>query len=135
MNQSLMNHAEEAETRVEVLMKSLEDNQQETASLQKRMSAMQDDFTYILGIGPKVSSILRQAGINTFMKLASTNENRIREILEAENPSLLRLTNPSTWSEQARMASEEDWEGLSAFQNSLKGINHTDIPQLLQAIN
>jgi hypothetical protein len=64
--------------------------------------------------------LLRLAGINTFVKLASADVKRIREILETENPNLLRLTDPSIWPEQARLASEGDWEGLSALQDSLK---------------
>ena len=50
---------------------------------------------------------------------------RIREILEAENPNLLRLTDPSTWPEQARMAADGDWEALSALQNDLKSARRT----------
>ena len=84
------------------------------------MQAMQDDFTHIMGIGPKVSSVLRSAGIKTFTKLASTDIDKITEILEDENPSLLRLTDPSTWSEQARLASEGDWEALTTLQENLK---------------
>jgi len=113
--------AEGAEARVGELEKSLEEMEREAASLKARMRAMQDDFTCIVGIGPKVSSVLRSAGISTFAKLASADVSGIREILEAENPNLLRLTDPSTWPEQARMASEGDWEALSALQDSLKG--------------
>jgi len=107
------NRVEDAETKVEEL-------KQEITSLQARMHAMQDDFTHIMGIGPKVSSVLRFAGINTFAKLASTDINRITEILEDENPNLLRLTDPSTWLDQARLASEGLWEALADLQDSLK---------------
>jgi len=117
--------AEGAEAKVGELEKSLEEQEQETAYLQARIHAMQDDFTHIMGIGPKVSSVLRFAGINTFAKLASADIDKIKEILEDENPSLLRLTDPSTWSEQARLASEEDWEALTALQESLKESRRT----------
>ena len=81
---------------------------------------MQDDFTHIMGIGPKVSSVLRSSGVTTFAKLAATEIDKIMEILEDENPSLLRLTDPSTWSEQANLASEGDWEALAVLQENLK---------------
>ena len=119
-NQASVERAEAAETRVVELENSLEEKKREAASLKARIRAMQDDFTYIDGIGPKVSTVLRLAGIKTFAKLASTEVDKIRDILEKENPSLLRLTDPSTWSEQARLASEEDWEALSELQDSLK---------------
>lgn len=127
MNRDTVSHAEEAETRVEELEKSVEEleksleaKETEVTSLKARMRVMQDDFSCIVGIGPKVSSVLRSAGINTFTKLASADVNKITQILEAENPSLLRLTDPLTWSEQAKLVSEEDWEALSALQESRK---------------
>lgn len=119
-NKASVERAEAAETRVEELESSLEEKKREAASLKARIRAMQDDFTYIDGIGPKVSTVLRLAGIKTFAKLASTDEDKISAILEKENPSLLRLTDPSTWPEQARLASEEDWEALTELQDSLK---------------
>jgi chromosome segregation ATPase len=120
-NQDSMTHAEHAEARVKELEQSIEEKEKEITALIARERAMQDDFSYIAGIGPKVSAILRSAGINTFAKLAATNVNRIKEILKAENPNLLRLTDSTTWPEQARMAAEGEWEALSALQKSLKG--------------
>jgi predicted flap endonuclease-1-like 5' DNA nuclease len=105
--------AETTEAKVVELEKVSEENENEITSLKARMRVMQDDFTFIVGIGPKVSSVLRSAGITTFEKLSSTEVIRIREILEAENPNLLRLVNPETWPEQARKAIEGDWEALS----------------------
>ncbi len=81
---------------------------------------MQDDLGHLKGIGPKVSSILRAAGVNTFVKLAATDLNRINEILVASNPNLLRLTDASTWSKQAKLAADGEWEELKRFQNEMK---------------
>jgi predicted flap endonuclease-1-like 5' DNA nuclease len=100
--------AESAEAKVGELEIMLKGKEKEVASLTARMGIMQDDFTCIVGIGPKVSSVLKSAGINTFEKLGSTEVSRIREILDNENPNLLRLVNPETWPEQARMVSEGD---------------------------
>ena len=120
-NRDSITRAEDAEARADELENSVGEKEREIAALKARTRAMQDDFAIIAGIGPRVSAILRSARINTFAKLAATDEGRIRDILEAENPSLLRLTDPSTWPEQARLAAEEDWEALSALQESLKG--------------
>lgn len=105
-NQDSIARAEEAEARV--------------AALEARTRAMQDNFAILDGIGPRVSEVLRSAGVNTFAKLAATDEDGIRGILVAENPSLLRLTDPSTWQEQAGLAAEGDWEALSSLQERLK---------------
>jgi predicted flap endonuclease-1-like 5' DNA nuclease len=80
-----------------------------------------DDLKRIGGIGPRISSVLQSAGITTFATLAATDVSRLEEVLEAENPRLLRLANPATWPEQAQLAAAGDWEGLEALQNTLKG--------------
>ena len=124
-NRDGLTRAEVAETRVRELESFLTEKEQEVATLSARANAMQDDLSFLDGIGPKVSAVLRFAGITSFSRLASTNIDRIREILEAENPNLLRLTDPSTWPEQARMAADGDWEALSALQNDLKNARRT----------
>lgn len=119
-NKEQVTRAEIAEAKAWELGKSLEKYEREITSVKARLHAMQDDFTDIMGIGPKVSSVLRSAGVNTFDKLASTDIARIKEILMDENPSLLRLTDPSTWPEQARLISEGDLEALRTLKESLK---------------
>jgi predicted flap endonuclease-1-like 5' DNA nuclease len=114
--------AEEAETGVKGLREMLKERESELDGLQERTLRMQDNLTLINGIGKKISSVLIHAGIDTFAKLATTDADEIRKILEKENPSLLRLTNPSTWPEQARIAAASDWEALSNLQNSIKAI-------------
>jgi predicted flap endonuclease-1-like 5' DNA nuclease len=120
MNQESENLSEQLNTKLLELEKSVEEKMLKVSSLNDRMSKMQDDLTHIVGIGPKVSSVLRKAGINNFTKLGSINLNRLNEILEAENPNILRLIDPSTWPVQAKLASKENWEALSNLQESLK---------------
>jgi predicted flap endonuclease-1-like 5' DNA nuclease len=119
-NRESMNRAEEAERRIVELENEKQERDDEITRLKAKQRAMIDDFTKIDGIGPKMSSVLRFSGIKTFSKLASVDAAELREILVAENPSLLRLTDPSTWSEQARMAAEGEWEALEALQESFK---------------
>lgn len=119
-NRESMNRAEEAESKVVELENDKQERDDEITRLKAKQRAMIDDFTKINGIGPKVSAILRFSGLKTFSKLASTDVAELREILEAENPRLLRLTDPSTWSEQARMAAEGEWDDLKALQESFK---------------
>jgi len=117
-----------SENKARRLESSLAEKEQEITTLSARAKTMQDDLSTLDGIGPKVSAILRLAGITSFSRLASTDIDKIRETLEAENPNLLRLTDPSTWPEQARMAAEGDWEALKALQNDLKNARRNKKP-------
>jgi chromosome segregation ATPase len=118
--QKITTRAEDAEAKEIEMGNSLKTKDLEYASLQQRTRRMQDDFNHITGIGQKISSTLKHAGIKSFSKLATTDVKQINEILEKENPALLKLSNPSTWPEQARIAAEGDWEALSNLQNSIK---------------
>jgi predicted flap endonuclease-1-like 5' DNA nuclease len=88
-------------------------------------SAPPDDLKRIEGIGPKISQVLRAAGIVTFAQLAETSVDRLQSILEADNPNLLRLADPTTWPEQATLAAARDWGGLESLQDELKGGRRT----------
>lgn len=78
-----------------------------------------DDLQRLEGIGPKISAVLNAAGIYTFRRLAATPIDRLHEILRAGGIS--RISDPSTWGEQATLAAAGDWEGLQALQDTLKG--------------
>lgn len=80
-----------------------------------------DDLKRIEGIGPKMSSVLQEAGITTFAQLAEADVSHLEQILEEADPRLLRLANPATWTEQAALAAAGEWEALEALQNELKG--------------
>ena len=112
--------AKESESRVKELWNLSEEKDNEINRLRSRISAMQDNFSHLSGIGPKISTILRDAGVNTFEQLASLSLGEIQSILESANPNLLRLTDPSTWSEQARMASIEEWDELEIFHKEIR---------------
>lgn len=77
-----------------------------------------DDLTIIEGIGPKISGVLQAAGISTFGQLAQTDISRLEEILRADRN--LKLANPRSWPEQARLAAAGDWQGLQALQHTLR---------------
>ena len=118
--QKIMTRAEDAEAKEIEMGNALKIKDLEYASLHQRTRRMQDDFTHIAGIGQKISSTLKNAGIKSFSKLAETDAKHIHEILEKKTPSLLKKTDPTTWSEQARIAAEGDWEALSNLKKSIK---------------
>jgi predicted flap endonuclease-1-like 5' DNA nuclease len=78
----------------------------------------QDDLEIIEGIGPKIAQVLRSAGVNTFAQLAELAPERVSEILSQGG---IRLADPRSWAEQARLADAGDQAGLTALQNRLKG--------------
>ena len=84
-----------------------------------------DDLKLIEGIGPKIASVLQAAGITTFAQLAETDAGRLRQILGDANPNLLRLADPTTWPEQAKLAAEGRWEDFQHLQDGLKGGRRT----------
>ena len=119
-NQHLSIRVKEADTRIVEVEKKRLDLNKEVSNLRTQKLAMQDNFSYLTGIGEKVSSILRLAGIESFSQLAATDVNRIRKILEEANPRLLNITDYTTWPEQARLAAIGDWTTLSALEESIK---------------
>lgn len=80
-----------------------------------------DDLKVVEGIGPKISQVLREAGVVTFAQLAAIDANDIEAILSASDPRLGRLADPSTWPAQAALAAGGDWEALEKLQGELKG--------------
>ena len=77
-----------------------------------------DDLEIIEGIGPKIGSILKAAGVTSFAQLAAMEPAQITTILQAAN---LRLADPTSWPEQARLAASGDMTALQALQDRLKG--------------
>lgn len=80
-----------------------------------------DDLKKIEGIGPKISRVLGAADVLTFAKLATLGADEIREILVAEDPRLGRISDPTTWPEQAGLAAAGKWDDLASLQDALKG--------------
>ena len=77
-----------------------------------------DNLQIIEGIGPKIESILKKAGIANWALLAAADEDKLRQILTADNPNL-RIHNPRSWPEQARLAEQGKWEELIEYQKFL----------------
>lgn len=79
-----------------------------------------DELEIIEGIGPKIAMLLYDSGIFTFRDLAITPVYKIQEILEQAGPQFA-LHDPSTWTQQAKLAAEGRWDDLEAFKFYLVG--------------
>jgi large subunit ribosomal protein L21 len=80
--------------------------------------AKPDDLKKIEGIGPKVSSLLNEAGIMTFQQMVDTGAEKLETILDEAG---LHMLDADTWPEQAQLAAAGDWDGLKKLQDELKG--------------
>jgi hypothetical protein len=76
-----------------------------------------DDLTRIEGIGPKLQQILNQAGIISYLCLASRTSEELRLILDEYQ--VRAPVDLESWLAQARLAVQGDWEALSNMQKEL----------------
>lgn len=79
-----------------------------------------DDFKKIEGIGPKIESLLHNAGILSFTQLSNTQTELVKAIL-LEAGNRFKMHNPTTWGKQAALAAKGDWDALKKWQDELKG--------------
>lgn len=110
----------EASPRAEVLLASPAAPEKTPEPVQAA-AVQPDDLTLIRGIGPKIARILREAGIDTFKRLAQTGPEALREILQAAN---LRLADPESWPAQAQLAAQaglEEPKGASPRKRAGRG--------------
>lgn len=79
-----------------------------------------DDLTIVEGIGPKINELFVDSGIKTFAQLAEQTVPQMRAILD-KGGARFRIANPSTWAQQAKLASTNKWSELKKLQNDLSG--------------
>lgn len=78
-----------------------------------------DDLKLIEGVGPKMATILNEAGIVTFKQLATTKVTTLKEILAAAGPRY-KMHNPSNWAKQAKLAAAGKMDELKKLKVELK---------------
>ncbi len=92
-----------------------------TKAKAKTTKAKKDNIKkHIEGIGPKIEKLLAERDITTFEGLANADKKVLKEILEAAGPRF-KMHDPATWSEQAKLAANEEWEKLEKLKEELKG--------------
>ncbi|MEM7799423.1 MAG: helix-hairpin-helix domain-containing protein [Chloroflexota bacterium] len=83
----------------------------------KSSAKTKDDLKKLEGIGPKISSVLKDAGVTTFAQVAAMSVDELREILSGK----VRIFHPDTWPEQATLAAAGKWEELNKLTDKLVG--------------
>ncbi|MEM6628703.1 MAG: helix-hairpin-helix domain-containing protein [Bacteroidota bacterium] len=77
-----------------------------------------DDLKQIEGVGPKVESLLKGAGITTLDQVASSDAKDLKTILDNAGDRY-RLIDPTTWPQQAQFVSSGNWGELENLQSNL----------------
>ena len=83
-------------------------------------AAKPSDLKVVEGIGPKIETLLKNAGIQNWSMLANSSVNRIQDILTSAGDRY-RLADPGTWPKQAELASQGKWTELKEYQDFLSG--------------
>jgi predicted flap endonuclease-1-like 5' DNA nuclease len=86
----------------------------------KEAISVKDDLKKVEGVGAKIEELLNNAGISTFVALSKTATDKIKAILDGGGKRY-QMHDPSTWSKQAKMAADGQWDALKTLQDELKG--------------
>ena len=78
----------------------------------------QDDLSIVEGIGEKIETILKKRGIDTWLKLAYTADEEIKNILLEDGGPSYAVHDPKTWPTQALLAYQGRWEQLEGIPGS-----------------
>lgn len=84
-----------------------------------------DDLKIVEGIGPKIEQLLFKAGVTTYGQLAATSVQQLKDIL-LEAGARYAMHDPGTWSAQALLAANGEWENLKAYQDFLNAGKRPD---------
>lgn len=79
-----------------------------------------DDLTRIEGIGPKIAALLQDAGYNSYKALSQASVKDLKTVL-AQGGDQFKSHDPSTWTRQARLAANAEWDELDDLQAKLTG--------------
>ncbi len=79
-----------------------------------------ENLKRIEGIGPKLEAELKKNGIKTYKQLASASQAKLKRVIADAGPRF-RLHDPTTWSKQAALAANDDWDELRTYQNQRDG--------------
>ena len=87
---------------------------------QKTSKNIEEDFTIIEWIGPKIDTLLKKSWFITLADISKADVLELEEIL-IEWGSRFASHNPATWPDQARLAHEGKWSELEEYQEILNG--------------
>lgn len=74
-----------------------------------------DNLQIIEGVGPKIESLLQNAGYSTWEKVAAASYDDLKKVLD-DAGSRFQLADPTSWPHQASLAVAGEWEELIRYQ-------------------
>lgn len=77
-----------------------------------------DNLQIIEGIGPKMDEVLKENGLASWSALADETPESLRNVLNKYGDSY-KIIDPTSWPEQAKLASSGDFDGLMLLQKNL----------------
>ena len=87
----------------------------------QKTASLEDDLKIVEGIGPKIESLLKSAGVKTFDTLSTVTADQIREILKEKGGDRYAFHDPTTWPDQAGLAATGRFDELKEYQEFLRG--------------
>lgn len=82
----------------------------------------ENDLTVVEGIGPKIQELFHNHDVKTWAGLAQCSLEKRQEVLDSGG-ARFKMHNPTTWAEQADLASKGKWAELKKWQDELDGGN------------
>lgn len=74
-----------------------------------------DNLQIIEGVGPKIESLLHEAGFKTWEDVAAASYADLKKVLD-DAGSRFQLADPTSWPHQASLAVAGDWDELIRYQ-------------------
>lgn len=99
--------------------KTVESNKK-TDHVKKKVVIAKDDLLLIEGIGPAIEKLLHKHGVTSFKDIVKADVSWLEDILESWW-SRFKMHTPTTWPDQARLASKWKWSELEEYQEILNG--------------
>lgn len=93
----------------------------ETAGRTPETGIKRDDLRVVVGIGPKIASLLINRGITTWKTLSETSPVYLKEILDKDGGEQFRIHNPEHWPLQAKLLDEGRWDEFRELEDRLEG--------------
>lgn len=86
----------------------------------KKVVIAKDDLQLIEGVGPAIEKLFHKHGIMSFKDIVKADVEWLEDILEL-GWNRFKAHSPTTWPDQARLASKWKWSELEEYQEILNG--------------
>ena len=80
---------------------------------------LNNDFTLIEGVGPRIAQLLTEKGITTWWALANSDVELLRSVLREAGPKF-QVHDPRSWPQQARLLAFGEWEKFLTLAAALR---------------